>query len=287
MKGTRIERIDAFAYFNELKGRGFSTKEIIEKVRQKFSIPKGTLYCWAEGRNSPLGSIGKLASTKELFYVLGAMLGDGCIYHWRNEHQVWLIGDERFTKKFANKLSVCIGGKVKNYKKRKRNYWFVKISNIQLYNLFHDIRRDLQKLTLMIEKGDYYENSTEFIEGLFDAEGCVKIIKEKVRKTPKICLDITNTNKAILDIARLLLKSTLNIEAHYSIQKADGIKNKQTAYHLRIYKKEYVKKFFETLDTTKLKPEKEQYLQNWLNYKNKGKIISPLPSDNSSQPASN
>ena len=104
-----------------------------------------------------------------------------------------------------------------------------------------------------------------FVEAFFDAEGCVKIIKEKIRKTPKICLDTTNTNLKLLDLIRRLLKEHLGIEARYSIQKADGIKNKQIAYHLRIYKKEFVKKFFENISTTKLKEEKVLYVKNWLN----------------------
>jgi hypothetical protein len=32
-------------------------------------------------------------------------------------------------------------------------------------------------------------NALQLIEGFFDAEGCVKVIKEKVRKTPKVNLD--------------------------------------------------------------------------------------------------
>ena len=54
----------------------------------------------------------KLAICKELFYVLGALLGDGCIYKWRNEHQIWLIGDENFAKKYTIKLSKVLGRKV-------------------------------------------------------------------------------------------------------------------------------------------------------------------------------
>ena len=40
---------------------------------------------------------------------------------------------------------------------------------------------------------------------------------------------------------------------------------KKLAYHLRIYKKEFVRKFFENINTTKLKEEKMIYVENWLN----------------------
>jgi len=49
------------------------------------------------------------------------------------------------------------------------------------------------------------------------------------------------------------------MDARYSIQKQylgkDGHLRK-TAYHLRMYPKEFVKKFFESISTTKLKAEK-------------------------------
>ena len=84
----------------------------------------------------------------------------------------------------------------------------------------------------------------------------------------KICLDITNTKFGILELIRKLLKEHLNIEANYSIQKSfvgrDGSR-RQTVYHLRIYKKEFVRRFFENINTTKLKEEKVIYVENWLN----------------------
>ena len=65
-----------------------------------------------------------------------------------------------------------------------------------------------------------------------------------------------------------LLKEKLNIEAKYSIEQSfigkDGSK-RQKVYHLRIYKKEYIRKFLENISTTKLKPEKVMYVESWLN----------------------
>ena len=209
----------------------------------------------------------KIEYKKELFYVIGALLGDGCAYHWKknNVKTLVLIGDYNFTKKYTEKLSKCSRNRVKNYIDRSKNIWFVRIGNITLYNLFKEIREDLNKLRILIKRDNYKDNSLEFIEGFFDAEGCVKIIKEPVRKTPKICLDITNTDYELLNLIKECLKENLDIEARYSIQKADNKKNKQTAYHLRIYKKEFVRNFLENINTTKLKPEKLEYVNNWLN----------------------
>jgi len=109
----------------------------------------------------------------------------------------------------------------------------------------------------------------EFIEGFFDAEGCVKIIKDEVRKTLKICLDFTNFEN--LGLMRGLLKDVLEIEARFSVTKPKIGKDKskrKTVYNLRIYKKDFGRKFFERINTTKLIPEKIQYIENLLGLNN-------------------
>jgi len=196
--------------------------------------------------------------------VLGALLGDGCLYRWKitNNYTI-LAGDNKFTTKYAARLSLCISRKAKPYINRSNNIWFVRANNYALYSLFERARNDIHYLQNMVqEAGDV--SSLLFVEGFFDAEGCVKIIKEKVRITPKICLDITNTNYEFLEIVRKILEEKLNIVARYSIQKASPPKNRRVAYHLRIYKKEYVKRFFENISTTKLGEEKTVLLNNWL-----------------------
>ena len=133
--------------------------------------------------------------------------------------------------------------------------------------LFKQIRNDLNYFDSFIKESNYHSNSLAVIEGFFDAEGCVKIIKEPTRITPKICLDICNTNFEQLELIRVLLEKHLNILARYSNQESfvakDGFVRKKT-YHLRIYKKSYVRIFFDNISTTKLKKEKKIYLKTWL-----------------------
>jgi len=43
----------------------------------------------------------------------------------------------------------------------------------------------------------------------------VKVVKEKVRKTPKICLDFTNTNHEVLEVVQKLLRNSLEIESGF------------------------------------------------------------------------
>jgi len=263
-------RLKAFDLLQEFKDKDVPRKEIIDRIQAELSIPKGTLYDWYAGRNRPYGRREKeIIEKPELFYILGALLGDGCAYYWKklNRRIINIAGEKEFTKKYTDKLSKCTRNKVKNYPNRNRNVWFVNIGNIQLYFLFKQIKENLQTLPNLLKQGDYRKNSLEFIEGFFDAEGCIKIIKEAVRKTPKICLDICCTNYELLELTRKLLQERLDIEARYSTQKAfigrDGSKRRKV-YHLRIYKKEYIRRFLEKIKTTKLKEEKISYVKNWL-----------------------
>lgn len=212
--------------------------------------------------------ISELKFNPALFYVLGALIGDGCVYNWKTTyHYVILIGDERFTSKYANKVVQCTGISTKNYIDRNKNIWFVRSNNLQLYLLFKKVREDLNYLNKLIKQSNE-KSVLSFIEGFFDAEGCVKIVKEEERKTPKICLDITNTNFEMLELIRKLLKEYLGIEARYSSQAEhmgkDGFM-RQKVYHLRIYKKESIRVLLENINTTKLKEEKVIYVENWLN----------------------
>lgn len=261
-------RINAFDLLQELKNSSTSRKEIINKIHSEFGIPIGTLYHWYKNKVVPYGRKGTVLYKPELFYVIGALLGDGCLYNWRttNYYSI-LIGDHSFAVKYAKILTTCTAKEATAYIDRNKNIWFVRCNNFGLYNLFEKVRKDLNYLEQLIKQGDK-RSAILFIEGFFDAEGCVKVIKERVRKTPKICLDITNTNIAILNLVEKLLKEHLSIESKYSIQKSfigkDGFK-RQEAYHLRIYKKEYIKRFLKNISTSKLKAEKVPFVENWLN----------------------
>jgi len=270
MEKTKLEgRIGAYKLLKRLKEKGYLRKERIKKIRQKFNIPYHTLYTWDKYNKSPYGKR-KIIHRKELLYVIGSLLGDGCPYYWKNGRifMVIISGEKEFIEKYSYKLSKCTGKRIKGYFDISKNVWNLKTCNAELYFLFKEIRENLRDLPKILKNGNYFENSLEFIEGFFDAEGCVKVIKEKVRKTPKICLDICCTNYEILELIRKLLKRHLSINARYSIQKPKTHwrgHNKKTIYHLRIYKKEFIRKFFENIHTIKLKPEKVFYVENWLN----------------------
>ncbi len=259
-------RVNAYNFMLKLKRNNVPQTELLKRVQDKFGLPYHTMYGWYKYGNSPFGKR-KLEYNKELFYVLGALLGDGCAYHWKkqNKYMVIVSGEKEFIDKYSDKLLVCMKRRIKGYPEKSKNVWHLRTWNIELYLLLRNTRKDLESLKNLF-KTKNHEKALQFIEGYFDAEGCVKIIKEKVRKTPKICLDICNTDYSILEVIRKLFKRHFNIEARYSIQKPKLHWNgNKTSYHLRIYRKEYIQRFFDKFHTIKLKPEKVSYVENWLN----------------------
>jgi len=130
-------RMKAFDLLNELKGNGMPRKEIVDKLHNEFAIPIGALYDWHRGKFRPYGRRGELTYRAELFYVLGALLGDGCLYNWKlSNNFIILVGDKKFTTKYAYMLSLCVGRIVKPYIIRSKNVWSVRTNNFKLFSLF-------------------------------------------------------------------------------------------------------------------------------------------------------
>lgn len=209
----------------------------------------------------------------ELFYVLGALLGDGCAYKWSGSKytQLIVIGDEKFCKKYATKLSVCTGKKVNAFLNRSKGVWRHSFRNDEICKYFIQVREKPQRIQELFKRGDCRKNQLAFVEGFFDAEGCIKIIQEKQRKTPKVCLDICNTHFELIEEVRKALYGSLRIHGRYSNQKAytgpDGHPRKKS-YHLRIYQKSAMKHFLSNIHTTKLYEKKYSVVQHWLSMKN-------------------
>ena len=258
------KRIEAYEKVQELLSRNKSTYAVVHTISKQFGVSQSTVYAWTKGR-SPLGRrSGRIAYTKELFYVIGSILGDGSIYFWKNGYTIWLLGEREFCLKYARIIPSCTSSRSATaYPYRGRNVWFVKFHNAELYFLIRQIRKDLGILSNLLKCGNISANRVNLIEGFFDAEGCVKVIKERVRRTPKICLDFSNTDANLLDLIQKALKCALGIEATLTSQK-DKRPNRKMMYHLRIYSKDGVRKFFQHLSTIKNNSEKARHVENWL-----------------------
>jgi intein-encoded DNA endonuclease-like protein len=96
-----------------------------------------------------------------------------------------------------------------------------------------------------------------FVEGFFDAEGCVKIIGGKERRTPSACLDFCNTDFGLVAIIQDALRG-IGISSGVSTQQAKP--PRKTCYHLRIYSKAGIARFLELIPTTKLTEAKKRKL---------------------------
>jgi len=249
--------------FETLRG-SLSRKEVVESVSNRYGVTKTTVYHWYKG-SDPFGDrAGRVSKVPELLYVLGALLGDGCAYLWHHQFQLWLVGEEEFTTKFAAKLSVCLGRKVGHYKYGGKNAWFVKVENAELFLLFGAARKNHYLVRRLIADVAPLRGWIEFVEGFFDAEGCVKVIRGKERRIPKICLDFCNTDSDLLEIAREGL-GKFGIESNMSAQHC--MPPRKTSYHLRIYSKSGVAKFLATFHTTKLTGPKKPFVDIWLTKK--------------------
>ncbi len=238
-----------------------SRRDVVRRISSAYGVTETTVYQWYKGA-TPFGRrAGRIARVPELLYVLGALLGDGCIYHWRNHFQVWLVGEEAFTAKYARMLSACLGREIKNYKYGSKNAWFVRVDNAELFYLLQSVRRDHSRIAETVEEIDMKQGWARFIEGFFDAEGCVKIIGGRERRTPKACLDFCNTDLRLLELVRLAL-AKLGIKSAISEQKTDL--PRRTSFHLRMYSKAGIADFLALIQTTKLTESKKPLVYAWL-----------------------
>ena len=73
-------RLKAFDLLQDLKNDGISRENTVDKIRRKFGINTSSLNEWYFGKCKPYGRKGELIIRPELLYVLGALLGDGCLY---------------------------------------------------------------------------------------------------------------------------------------------------------------------------------------------------------------
>ena len=72
-------RLKAHAEFTALRPTALR-KDVVDRISSVYGVTKSTVYQWYKG-TTPFGSrAGRIAMVPELLYVLGALLGDGCIY---------------------------------------------------------------------------------------------------------------------------------------------------------------------------------------------------------------
>ncbi len=221
---------------------------------------------------TPGSNRGRIRRIPELWYVVGAVLGDGYLFRSRAGYLVGLdVRSKEFSETFAKKESAVIGRPVKSYYYAGNKVWFVRVKNFELFSLIKRIREEPSLLMTCLQETQDDLNELEFLSGFFDAEGCIKEVKERTRRTAKVCIDITNTDKRLLDVVNTLIRRGIGCKGRYSIQE-DSRRVRKTTFHLRLYAKANVKAFLERVHTVKLTPEKRRTLDTWLSNYREGEI---------------
>lgn len=266
---TTKERLRIYDELMDWIAKGTDSAILYYEFVKKRNLRKSSYYAWKNGSSKPYGRQGEVLVNSSLYYLIGALLGDGCLYHHKETHNTFfLVGDELFCEKARWHFLSCTHRPIQVYPMRSKNVYVVRTNNYELALLFDLFRSDNDALINFLKDG-VLNDRILFLEGFFDAEGCVQIINDKARKIPKICLDICNTRKEWLYCCQMVCDE-IGIRTTYSNQEAylskDGYPRKKI-YHLRVYDKASVSLFFVLCKTIKLKKEKEKLLEQWLLHK--------------------
>jgi intein-encoded DNA endonuclease-like protein len=229
-------------YPYSVKLKRFCSKLCYTKY-QKTIQPRFSFYWSVKDRASHLRP--NLTPSPELAYVIGVVLGDGCLD--RSHYAVRLKAkDFDFTEEFNS--SICrVLNKAKPYainREHKYGHFIVAATSKSLY-LF--LKNGMDSYEPIIDK-----YSSEFIRGFADSEGTPSYSGK--RRNPVV--RIVNTNLTLLKYIQRLLRDRFQIESRIQPQRLnpsvtkDGrvITPKKTFFRLVIGKRKCVIKFKEAIN---------------------------------------
>jgi intein-encoded DNA endonuclease-like protein len=205
-------RIKQYDRAIELRRRGLSLNEIRVRLQKEFGDTPhtSTLSYWTRELHSPYNSRGipspeLLEPSKELAYLIMAILGDGCarVRIHKDSRQDYIIRLDARDKEFVEKVARCAGLVLNrpppnvDIIKGTRKYYF-EVGSKALYEL---LKKPLEELKQYIEHCE--ECTTSALQAFFDAEGCIY-------KDGRIVAD--NTNYELLVYIQQLLLMKFGIE---------------------------------------------------------------------------
>jgi len=193
------------------------------KVAKILGIPRSTLRHWKCGCVPP-SARWEPKPSPELAYVIGALLGDGCVYSTRSSiYGISLAAkDIEFVEQFSKCIAIVLG---KRYRvpRRYRNLWRV--------TYFSNTLRSYVEYTPECVK--------MFLRGIYDAEG----YHYSTQRREKITLG--NKNITLLRYVQYLLWQYFSIIAYITIAS-----RKSSVYSLVIGRKSFVKRFLTEIGFT-------------------------------------
>lgn len=139
----------------------------------------------------------KLIEDKNLAYILGVIEGDGCID--RDYEIILNVNDKDFALTFKKVLENWTGFKVNIHSYNKQSTSYKVTLNSKIVVTYLKRYTTINKIEKVVKK---VKGGSEFLQGMYDSEGCVGI------KT----IQISNNNKQLLLFCKKLLKN-LDIES--------------------------------------------------------------------------
>ena len=190
-----------------------------------------------------------LTPSPVLSHILGACLGDGCIYELHKKYPYGMVHqykvklnstDKIFAEQFYNSLrKINLNPTIRSIKTKKENHsnqWEVVASSKPFVKWYKNL--DINKIEKIISISELCKK--EFIRGFYEAEGSCYLNRKRW-----LALSISNTDFLIIKLIEKLLK-----EMNYSVKLSSyqpKIVNMRKAYQLRIFKQKEIKIFFEEI----------------------------------------
>jgi len=113
--------------------------------------------------------------TKDFSYLIGSLLGDGCLYVGRNTYQFSITSEDY---DFCEKCQIIVGnlfgkeGRIKTVRKdNKISYYQLVVCSKDIVYFLKEITHDKKEIPLFIYRNKNFKRS--FIQGLMDSDGWI------------------------------------------------------------------------------------------------------------------
>lgn len=233
------------------------------RIGRAIDVHHGVVRHWIHhGRNPENSSRICFLNTEpspELAYVIGVIYGDGDLptrgklYDRTGRYVRLRVNDKEFIEEFIRCIDKVLGKtKVKKIGRERKQYRVIYHS----YYLHEFLKKPLNDLKPFIEA-----NPRGFIKGVVDSEGSVTVspIRWENYRWLQLYIDISNTNRELLNYTMELLDKFFGIESRIRLSYAAGTTfnflgrrcvRKKDAYDLIIGKLEHVRKFYSQIGFT-------------------------------------
>lgn len=191
-----------------------------------------------------------LSPTSALSYIIGVILGDGCVYKHEATYKVVLRAkDKIFVESFRHALSE-INLNPSPITLVWNEGWA--LFDVAAYSKAFGVW--FKGLTLKDIKEIADKFPTSFIKGFYESEGsvskCSHIDKRNMKRYTKYCLEFSNSNLELLRLVKSLLaklKLEMRINGPYRYRRSGYISKygREPEYHLRTHRKTMIDYFLE------------------------------------------